>query len=518
MNPYRILWADDEIDLLKPHIIFLKSKGYDVTTVNNGADALTLASEKPFDLIILDENMPGLSGLETLDRIKDADPDVPVVMITKSEEEDIMDQAVGSKIADYLIKPVNPRQIFSSLKKLLHSRELQSETASASYRNRFLQITDSINRSSTAAEWFETYRTLIRWELELDGTDSTDMAPLLEMQKTEADSAFAKFVRRNYASWMTPGAPGRPVMSPDVFPSAVAPLLREGHKVLFVLLDNFRLDLWRAIRPRLSDSFDIEERMQCSILPTATQYARNAIFSGLMPAEIARAFPDLWVDEDAPESKNLNEEPLIARQLSRLKLDVPFSYTKINDTEGGERLLRDFHALESNALNVVVFNFIDMLSHARTDSRMIRELANTDAAYRSISLSWFRHSALPELLRRVSDAGFRTVITTDHGSIRVDRPVEVAGEKTTTTALRYKLGRTLGYNPREVFEIKRPADFGLPSPQVATAYIFATGHDFFTYRNNRSHYVRLYSGTLQHGGISLEEMLLPLIILSPKNK
>ena len=344
------------------------------------------------------------------------------------------------------------------------------------------------------------------------------MAPLLEMQKTEADSAFAKFVRRNYASWMTPGAPGRPVMSPDVFPSAIAPLLREGHKVLFVLLDNFRLDLWRAIRPRLSDSFDIEERMQCSILPTATQYARNAIFSGLMPAEIARAFPDLWVDEDAPESKNLNEEPLIAQQLSRLKLDVPFSYTKINDTEGGERLLRDFHALESNALNVVVFNFIDMLSHARTDSRMIRELANTDAAYRSISLSWFRHSALPELLRRASDAGFRTVITTDHGSIRVDRPVEVAGEKTTTTALRYKLGRTLGYNPREVFEIKRPADFGLPSPQVATAYIFATGHDFFTYRNNRSHYVRLYSGTLQHGGISLEEMLLPLIILSPKNK
>ena len=307
-------------------------------------------------------------------------------------------------------------------------------------------------------------------------------------------------------------------MSPDVFPSAIAPLLREGHKVLFVLLDNFRLDLWRAIRPRLSDSFDIEERMQCSILPTATQYARNAIFSGLMPAEIARAFPDLWVDEDAPESKNLNEEPLIAQQLSRLKLDVPFSYTKINDTEGGERLLRDFHALESNALNVVVFNFIDMLSHARTDSRMIRELANTDAAYRSISLSWFRHSALPELLRRASDAGFRTVITTDHGSIRVDRPVEVAGEKTTTTALRYKLGRTLGYNPREVFEIKRPADFGLPSPQVATAYIFATGHDFFTYRNNRSHYVRLYSGTLQHGGISLEEMLLPLIILSPKNK
>ena len=322
-----------------------------------------------------------------------------------------MDQAVGSKIADYLIKPVNPRQIFSSLKKLLHSRELQSETASASYRNRFLQITDSINRSSTATEWFETYRTLTRWELELDGTDSTDMAPLLEMQKTEADSAFAKFVRRKYASWMTPGATGRPVMSPDVFPSAVAPLLREGHKVLFVLLDNFRLDLWRAIRPRLADSFDIEERMQCSILPTATQYARNAIFSGLMPAEIARAFPDLWVDEDAPESKNLNEEPLIARQLNRLKLDVPFSYTKINDTEGGELLLRDFHALESNALNVVVFNFIDMLSHARTDSRMIRELANTDAAYRSISLSWFRHSALPELLRRASDAGFRTVIT-----------------------------------------------------------------------------------------------------------
>ncbi len=518
MNSYRILWADDEIDLLKPHIIFLNSKGYDVATVNNGADALTLAAEKPFDLIILDENMPGLSGLETLTRIKDANPDVPVVMVTKNEEEDIMEQAVGSKIADYLLKPLNPRQLLSSVKKLLHSRELQSASAANAYRSRFAEITDAINRSATAEDWEETYRTLIRWEIDLDTTAAADMAPLLQMQKDEADAAFAKFVRRSYQSWMKPGCPGRPTLSPDVFSKAVIPLLDNGEKVLFVLIDNFRFDQWRAIRPLLTDSFDISEQVQWSILPTATQYSRNAIFSGLMPESIAAEFPSLWVDEDSPESKNLNEEPLIAAQFARTHRDIKFSYTKINDAPSGERLLRDLTNLESNRLNVVVFNFIDMLSHARTDSRMMRELAPTEAAYRSISLSWFRHSPAAELLRRAAEKGWRIVLTTDHGSIRVDTPVEVAGEKTTNTNLRYKLGRTLGYNPRRVFEIKQPRDFGLPSPQIATTYIFASGHDFFTYRHNQSHYVQLYSGSFQHGGISLEEMLLPLVTLTPRKQ
>ena len=489
MSPYSILWADDEIDLLKPHILFLRSKGYDPVTVNNGRDALELVAARHFDLVILDENMPGLTGLETLQRIKEIAPQTPVIMITKSEEENIMDQAVGNNIADYLIKPVNPNQILLSIKKNLHSDKLVSQTAAADYQQDFSRLSMQINDARTITDFYSVYEKLVNWELRLASTE-TNMDEMLKMQKSDADSTFYKFIKRNYEDWVAalPSAlvptrtanPGnRPLMSPEVFPKTVFPLLDQGEKIFFILIDNFRLDLWLSIKPLLADYFTFEEQLYTSILPTATQYARNSIFSGLMPIDIANLFPHLWVDEDEDEGKNLNESELVQTLFERFRRRCRFSYNKINDSNGGERLLREFANLAQNDLNIVVLNFIDMLSHARTESRMIRELARTDAAYRSLAESWFRHSSALELFRRIAETGAKVIVTTDHGTIRVDSPVKVVGDKNTNTNLRYKVGKNLGYNPRQVYEIKRPQQFGLPAPNVSSTYIFAGPPAFF---------------------------------------
>lgn len=515
MKPQRILWADDEIDLLKPHIMFLRNRGYDLQTANNGRDALETAMAEPFDLIILDENMPGLTGLETLALIKQKRPHTPVIMITKSEEENIMDQAVGSKIADYLIKPVNPNQILIAIKKHLHSERLVAEKTSRDYREEFADLSTAINNAASIDDWYSLYDRLVFRELELANA-GTNMDDLLATQRREANSEFFKWVRRNYQGWLESEAGNHPLLSHRIFPEVVFPMLDAGEKTVFVLIDNFRLDQWRTIKPLLAEYFDFDESLYTTILPTATQYARNAIFSGLMPVQIQKMFPDLWVDEDEEEGKNINESPLIATQLERYRRKDRFSYHKINDNAAGEKLLREFQRLESDNLSVIIFNFIDMLSHARTESRMIRELAATDAAYRSLSESWFRHSSAFEIFRRIAEKGWKVVLTTDHGTIRVDHPVKVVGDKNTNTNLRYKLGKNLAYNSKQVYEIKTPERYGLPCPNVSTTYIFAGPDDFFAYPNNYKHYVQYYSGTFQHGGISMEEMLVPLIKLNPK--
>ena len=539
-----LLWADDEMELLRAHILFLEKKGYDVVTVTNGTDAIDQCRQKTFDLILLDEMMPGLSGLETLQKIKEISPATPVVMVTKSEEENIMDQAIGSKIADYLIKPVNPNQILLSLKKNIHQKEIVTEVTQTGYQQNFQDIAAQISDCKTIGDWMDVYRRLVHWELELSNTDS-NMTEMLKMQKEDADNGFAKYIKAHYMDWMDDIAKGqsagpqsvsklrqahplmrkpqqkeeeRPIMSVDIFKRKIFPLLDSGEKVFLIVIDNFRLDQWRMLSQEIGDMFDIDEQTYVSILPTATQYARNAIFSGLMPVKIAEMFPDLWVDEDEEEGKNLNEGPLIKTQLERYRRHDTFSYHKINDSTGADKFLQKFNSLKGNDLNVLVINFIDMLSHARTESKMVRELANNESAYRSITLSWFRHSVLADLFKMLAQSDFTVVITTDHGSIRASKPVKIIGDRNTNTNLRYKLGKNLNYNPKEVFVIKEPHKAMLPAPNLSTSYVFATGDSFFAYPNNYNYYVSYYKDTFQHGGISMEEMIVPLITMKVRKR
>lgn len=509
--PYKILWADDEIDLLKPHILFLKSKGYDVETVSNGRDALDALDSNTFSLVLLDENMPGLSGLETLDRINRNHPEVPVIMITKSEEENIMNQAIGNSIADYLIKPVNPNQILLSLKKNLGGRDLVNRQATSNYQKDFSQISSMIDSAETISDWKEVYKTLVYWELKLE---QSSMEEMMLLQKKEANVNFCKFVRRNYEKWIN--SDSRPLMSNELFKQKVFPIMDKGEKVCFVLIDNFRLDQWRILQPMLSEDFEISEDLYLTILPTSTQYARNSIFAGLMPLQIAKMYPQLWVEEDEDEGLNIHEEELIRTQLERYRRKEKFSYNKLNDSTAGEKFLGKLNELKDIPLNVVVLNFIDMLSHARTESKMIRELASSDAAYRSLTESWFRHSSSLEIFRRMAKMGFKIIITTDHGTIRVDNPIKVVGDRNTNTNLRYKVGKNLNYNAKQVYEMKDPAKFGLPSPNLSSTFIYACNEDFFSYPNNYNYYVQYYTGTFQHGGISLQEMLVPVVTLTPR--
>ena len=512
-----LLWVDDEIELLKAHIIFLEKKGYEVITVSNGSDALDQCAQQTFDLILLDEQMPGLSGLETLQKMKEIQPATPIVMVTKSEEENIMNQAIGSKIADYLIKPVNPNQILLTLKKNIHRKEIETEVTQTGYQQDYSQISMLINDCRTFSDWSDIYKRLVHWELELSNTDS-GMTDMLVMQKEDANTGCAKYIAKHYLDWVAKGNTERPMMSPDIFKKKIFPLLDAGEKVFLIVIDNFRYDQWRLLSREIGDLFDIDESLYLSILPTATQYARNAIFSGLMPQQIASMYPDLWVDEDEEEGKNLNEGPLIQTQIDRYRRHDKFSYHKINDSLGTDKFLSQFNNLRQNDLNVLVVNFIDMLSHARTEMKMVRELASNESAYRSITLSWFRHSVLAELFRMLSQTDYKVIVTTDHGSIRATKPIKIIGDRNTNTNLRYKLGKNLSYNAKEVFTIKDPHKAQLPSPNISTSYVFATGDAFFAYPNNYNYYVSYYKDTFQHGGISMEEMIIPLITLSSRKR
>ena len=517
MDKIKILWADDEIDLLRPHIIFLNEKGYQVETANNGNDALDLISGNHFDIVFLDENMPGLSGLETLLKIKNIKPDVPVVMITKNEAEEIMEDAIGSKIADYLIKPVNPNQILLSLKKNLDHRRLISEKTTQSYQQEFRQIGMRLSDRLNWEEWVEVYKKIVFWELALEGNADKGMYDILKMQKAEANAQFGKFIENNYLDWLK-NNDDAPLMSHHLLRKKLFPVVDNSDvPVFFILIDNLRYDQWKVIQPLLADCFTIlEDELFCSILPTATQYARNAIFAGMMPSDIEKRFPTKWVNDDEDGGKNNFEEDFLADHLKRVQKNYKFSYTKVTNIDAGKQLVDHIPNLFQNKLNVIVYNFVDMLSHARTDMQVIRELAEDEKAYRSITKSWFTHSPLLEALKRMSDKPCKVVIATDHGTIKVNEPSKIVGDKSTNTNLRYKVGKSLNYEKRDVMEVKNPADAMLPKLNMSTSYVFIKGDKFFAYPNNYNYYVNFYRDTFQHGGISPEEMIIPVITMKSK--
>jgi CheY-like chemotaxis protein len=516
MRTVKILWTDDEIEALKPHIIFLREKGYEVDTCSNGNDTIDLIKNNHYDLIFLDENMPGLSGIETLSLIRDIRDDLPVVMVTKSEEEDLMENAIGSEISDYLIKPVKPKQILLAIKKILDQQRLVTEKTTTGYRQEFNKINSMISCATTHTDWSELYRKLVYWETELSKSPDSGMDEILKTQETEANNCFAKFIMNNYLGWLKPENPSKPVLSPSLFSKKVFPYMQNSKPLFFILIDNMRYDQWKTISAELSGLYrTVDEDLYYSILPTATQYSRNSIFAGLMPDKIAENMRNLWVNDDEEEGKNNNEEELFGIQLKHKGLRYKWTYHKISSGPEAKKINDRIRQMLDNDLNILVYNFVDMLSHARTEVDVIRDLASDERAYRSLTRSWFIHSPLYELLKMLARHPVRVIFTTDHGTIRVQNPVKIIGDRKTSSNLRYKLGRNLDYDPKKVFEVINPEKAMLPKTNISSRFIFALNRDYLVYQNNYNHFASYYRDTFQHGGVSMQEIILPVTLLEP---
>ena len=511
-----ILWADDEIELLKPHIIFLQNKGYNVIPVVSGNEAIEVLENQIVDIVFLDENMPGLSGIDTLKRMKTINQHVPIVMITKSEEENIMEDAIGGNISDYLIKPVNPNQILLCLKKNIENKKLINEKSTIAYQQAFREISMKISDRLSLEEWEKLYKELVYWELELEKIEDEGVAEILADQKNEANTCFSKYVMRNYQDWLLGNGKEKPLLSHTILKEKLFPSINSKPIFLF-LIDNLRYDQWKTLQPLISEYYRTDtEDMYCSILPTATHYSRNAIFAGLMPGEIAKKYPNMWLNENDEGGKNQFEQPLLVEYLKRYGKNIKSSFSKILNVDFGKKVLDNMNQLMQNQLNVIVFNFIDMLSHARMEVDLIRELADDEKSYRSVTKSWFENSTLLDMIKYLAAHKVPIFITTDHGTIKITKPIKVIGDKFINANLRYKVGRTMDYPANQVYEVKNPEEIFLPKEGVTHRFIFATGTDFFAYPNNYNQYVNYYKDTFQHGGISLEEMMLPFIKLMPK--
>ena len=469
-------------------------------------------------------NDPSKVSAKTLQRIKVLRAHLPVIMITKSEEEHIMEEAIGSKISDYLIKPVNPNQILLAVKKCLDGKRLLSEKVMTDYQGEFRELGIKMMGKMDVKDWYDVYGRLTHWTLELEKSEDDSMQEVLSMQFEDANRQFGKFVENNYEGWISAGDEGSiselPILSHRVLPHFLPEAIKtaDGRQIFLVVIDNLRLDQWKSIEPLLSDMFSvIKDDTYMSILPTATQYARNSLFAGLLPADIKRLHPEWWTNEDEEGSKNMFEDQLLNELLKRLGINGRTSYHKVANLASGRKLLDQFHETKGESLTTIVYNFVDMLSHARTDMEVIKELADDEAAYRSLTLTWFEHSTLKEMLEKMANANARVIVTTDHGTVKVNSDIKVRGDRSTNSNLRYKVGKNLGYNHKEVFAAEDPEKFGLPKANVSSSYVFARDRDFFVYPNNYHQFVKYFKDTFQHGGVSLEEVIIPFAILDSRN-
>lgn len=515
MSKQKILWVDDEIELLKSHVKFLEGKGYEVAEATNGEDAVRLVNDQQFDVMLLDESMPGMGGLETLNEIKEIAPNLQVIMITKNEEERLMEDAIGMKIDDYLLKPVNPMQIYSACKRLLDSHKLQEDRFSQDYVREFTNMQSLIDDQSWDS-WLKIHRKLCTWDLEFDRFRDSGLVSTHDDQKQESNHHFGRFVERNYRDWVQNDRDF--TMSPDVFKKFVLPHLREGAPTFFIIIDCMRLDQWMIIEQMLAGDFNIQADYYMSILPTATPYSRNAIFAGLFPDEIAERYPDKWLERTTDEmSKNRYEEILMREQLKRHHLDPrKLKYVKIYAVPEANELQKRFDSLLSQKFVSMVFNFIDILTHGRNQNDLLQEIAPDEAAFRSVVRSWFSHSVLYDLLKQLARKGVRVILTTDHGSILGRRASLVHGRRDTSTNLRYKFGDNLKCDEKQAIITRRPREYRLPAETKTKTYLFAKEYYYFVYPTNYRDYEKQYQGSFQHGGVSLEEMILPCLTLTPR--
>jgi len=516
-----ILWVDDEIDLLKAHVLLLEERGYKVETAANGEDALILVRTRRYDLVFLDEMMPGMGGLRTLSEMKEIAPSTPVVMITKNEAESLMEEAIGGKISDYLTKPVNPSQILLAVKKILEGKKIAGEHVSRDYTQEFQSINRRLMAPMDERDWADLYQKLTAWDLEMDVHPELGLRQTLLDQKRDCNLEFGKFIERNYRTWID-GDPGtRPALSVDVVERYVLPHLKGPGPVFFFVVDCLRLDQWTVMESLLQEYFFVMERdLYYSILPTATPYSRNAIFSGLFPSELEQRFPEIWTSgEDDETSRNRNEHQLLDKLLERKKIQLkPESkYIKILDAEFGRQVEQNILSYLSGRLTAIVVNFVDMLAHGRSDSPLLKEIAPDEAAYRSLTGSWFQHSSLFGMLKILSkQKNVTIVLTTDHGSVRCLRGSRIVGDREASSNLRYKYGRNLKVDDRQAVFVKKPADFKLPRGSVTTNYVFAKEDFYFVYPTDYHKYLNQYRDSFQHGGISMEEVILPVVTLRPK--
>lgn len=514
-NP-KILWVDDEIEFLKSHIRFLKDKGYQVAEVTNGEDAVAMVSKQKYDILLLDESMPGMGGLETLNEIKEIDANLQVVMITKNEEERLMDDAIGMKIADYLLKPVSPMQIYSACRRILDSHRLQESRFSQDYVREFNNM-NSMIEEDTWESWVRIHKKLCTWDLEFDLFRDSGLEATHDEQKLTTSLQFGRFVEKNYANWVQ--SDERPTMSPDIFSKFVAPHIKAKKNVFFIVIDCLRLDQWMIIEQYLRDLFDVQTDYYMSILPTATPYSRNAIFSGLFPDEIASRYPDKWLERSKDEiSKNRYEEFFLAEQMKHHGIDASrLKYFKIYAVQEANELKKRMVQHMLLPFVSMVFNFVDILTHGRNQSEILQQMAPNEAAFRSVVRSWFSHSVLLDILRELARRKTTVVLTTDHGSILGRRSALVYGRKDTSTNLRYKYGDNLKCDDKQAIVTRKPADYRLPVESRTKTYLFAKEYFYFVYPTNYRNYDKQYQGSLQHGGVSLEEMILPCLTLTPKS-